>query len=204
MKGILITLEGPDGSGKSTQARLLSNRLKREGRDVATTREPGGTPAAESLRLIALDQQLDPRAELLVFLAARAEHVATLIRPTLERGRIVVCDRYIDSSVAYQGYGLGLDVDEIRELNRFATVGLDPDVTLLLDVAPEVGFGRRSRNRSDAIERRDDSFHRRLREGFLVEASRYPGRFRVIDADRPVEAVAEEIRLIVAPFLKAG
>jgi dTMP kinase len=193
MKGVFITLEGPEGAGKSLQAKRLADRLRGAGREAVLTREPGGTPAAEALRAIALESPLHPRAELLVFLAARAEHVEVLIRPALERGAAVICDRYVDSTVAYQGYGLGLDPEQIRSLNAYATDGLMPDLTLVLDVPPKVGFARRGEVRGDNIERREDAFHERLREGFLAEARREPERMRVIDGSLGADAVAEAV-----------
>ncbi|MBW3622683.1 MAG: dTMP kinase [Armatimonadetes bacterium] len=201
MKGLFITLEGPEGAGKSLQTGRLAERLRASGREVVLTREPGGTPAAEVLRSIALETPLHPRAELLVFLAARAEHVERLIRPALSRGAIVLCDRFIDSTVAYQGYGLGLDPEQIRSLNAYATDGLLPDLTLVLDIPPLLGFSRRGETRGDNIERREDSFHERLREGFLAEARREPERIRVVDGTAEVEAVAERIWDHIAPWV---
>jgi dTMP kinase len=199
--GAFITLEGPEGAGKSLQASRLAERVLSMGREVVQTREPGGTPSAEALREIALETPLHPRAELFVFLAARAEHVEKLIRPALERGAVVLCDRFIDSTVAYQGYGLGLDADRIRSLNDLATGGLSPDLTMVLDVPPEIGFARRGEARRDRIERREDDFHARLREGFLAEARRFPERIRVIDGTREAGVVADRIWEEAEPLL---
>ena len=197
--GRFITFEGPEGAGKSLQARRLAERLREAGREVVLTREPGGTPAAETLRGFALETPLHPRSELLVFLAARAEHVEALIRPALERGAVVICDRFIDSTVAYQGYGLGLDPIQIRSLNAYSTDGLAPDQTLVLDVPPEVGFARRGEARQDQIERRDDDFHARLREGFLSESRREPDRIHVLDGTQDPDAITELIWSLVEP-----
>lgn len=202
MSGLFITLEGPEGAGKSLQAQRLAERLRAEGHEVVLTREPGGTPAAENLRAIALQAPLHPRAELLVFLAARAEHVEGLIRPALELGAIVVCDRFIDSTVAYQGYGLGLDPEQIRSLNAYATSDLLPDLTLILDIPPLLGFSRRGEVRQDAIESREDDFHVRLREGFLAEAQRDPDRIKVLDGSQEVDAVGDQIWDQVRSLLK--
>lgn len=199
--GLFLTLEGPEGAGKSLLAGSLAERMRASGREVVLTREPGGTPAAEALRAIALGTPLHPRAELFVFLAARAEHVEALIRPALARGAVVVCDRFSDSTVAYQGYGLGLGADRVRSLCEEAAGGVRPDLTLLLDLPPEVGFARRADARRDRIERRDDAFHDRLRQGFLAEAAREPQRIRVLDATCQAEEVAAAAWMIVASRL---
>lgn len=204
---MFITFEGPEGSGKTTQLRLLADALEAAGRRVVCTREPGGTPIAERIRALALHETLAPEAELLLFLAARAEHVAVCIRPALEQGRVVLCDRFTDSTVAYQGYGLGLGLAELRRLCAFAAGDLTPDLTLLLDLDPELGLRRRFAAAADRasdpgsvnrMEQRHIEFHRRVRDGFLREAEHAPGRFCRIDAGRPAADVQAEIWRCVA------
>ena len=185
--GLFIVFEGGEGAGKSTQVRLLSDSLVAEGREVVVTREPGGTPAAEAIRALVLDPAnfgLDPRAEALLFAAARAEHAAALIRPALERGAIVVCDRYIDSSVAYQGLGRDLGVEKIRDLSAWATEDLLPDLTIVLDIDPVVGLARAGQV-SDAPDRMESealAFHQMVRQAFLSAAEASADRYLVIDA----------------------
>lgn len=192
-RGAFITLEGPEGAGKTTQARLLGERLRATGWPVVLTREPGGDPLSEAIRSLLQNPELvvTPRAELLLFLAARAQHVDRVIRPALERGEIVVCDRFSDSTIAYQGYGAGLPWDAVASLTQFATGGLEPDLTLLLDVDPAIGLQRQGEwNR---MEHRGVEFHHRVRAGFLALARMHPERIRVVDASRTFEEVAGEI-----------
>lgn len=194
MAGRFIALEGGEGAGKSTQQRLLADHLRARGREVVTTREPGGTPAAEDVRAILLSNAhagLDDRAEALLFAAARGEHVARVIRPALERGADVVCDRYLDSSVAYQGYGRELGADTVRDLSLWATGGLLPDLVVLLDVDPSTGLARAGE--PDRLESEPLAYHERVRRGFLELASRDPGRYLVLPASRTVESLAEAI-----------
>jgi dTMP kinase len=191
--GRFLTLEGPDGSGKTTQAALLVERLKAHGRDTLLTREPGGGgPIAERIRdLLLHGGDMAGATELLLFFAARAEHVVSLIRPALTDGRVVVCDRYTDSTLAYQGAGLGVDEETILTLHRLATGDLWPDHTILLDVAPEAGLERqRDRNR---MEERGVEFARRVRDGFLALAAAHPNRIAVVDAREAVDEVHERI-----------
>lgn len=194
MAGRFIALEGGEGAGKSTQQHLLAEHLRARGREVVTTREPGGTPAAEAVRDILLSTAhtgLDDRAEALLFAAARGEHVARVIRPALERGADVVCDRYLDSSVAYQGYGRELGADTVRDLSLWATGGLLPDLVVLLDVDPRTGLGRAGE--PDRLESEPIEYHDRVRRGFLELASRDPSRYLVLPASRTIEALAEAI-----------
>ena len=201
--GRLIAFEGVEGSGKSTQLELLRETL--EGRDieVVVTREPGGTPAGERVRALLLDPEveLDPRAEALLFAAARAELVAEVIRPALERGAVVLCDRYLDSSLAYQGVARGLGRGPVEEVNRFATGGLLPDLVVLLDLDPADGLGRRT-GELDRIEAQDLGFHRRVRQAFCDLAAADPGRFAVVDAAAPVGEVAARVQAAVLPLLE--
>ena len=196
--GLFIAFEGGDGAGKSTQAALLTQALQDAGRTVVRTREPGGTPVGEKLRSLVLEHghgQIDARTEALIFAASRAAHVDQVIRPALERGDVVVSDRYIDSSVAYQGAGRDLGTDAVRSINGWATGGLVPDLTVLLDVDPE--SGRRRRTASDAAEDRlesePDSFHGSIRQAFLALAEASPGRYLVLDASAPVADLAQKI-----------
>ena len=201
--GLFIVFEGGDGAGKSTQAALLSERLEAAGRTVLRTREPGGTPIGEKLRALVLEHghgDVDPRTEALMFAASRAAHVEQLIRPALAAGTAVVCDRYIDSSVAYQGIGRGLGPAEVLEINRWATGGLSPDLTILLDVAPDTGRRRRTSGAlaEDRMEAEPDDFHARIRAAFLDLAGSAPDRYLVLDAGRPVADLAADIAARVA------
>lgn len=208
---MLITLEGGEGVGKSTQERLLSEYLTACGLDVVRTREPGGTAVAEEIRQVLLtprDAGLNARAEALLFAAARAEHVARVIRPALDRGAVVVCDRFLDSSVAYQGFGRELGPEFIRDLSLWATEGLAPDLVIVLDLDPEVGLGRLSS--ADRLEREPLAYHQRVRAGFLAIASGDPHRHAIVDASAPAETVAEGVRarvrsrLVSIGLLKPG
>lgn len=188
---MFVTIEGIEASGKSTLAESLAGRLQAEGRDVFVTREPGGTPVGDAVRVIFLDRsiRIEPLAEAFLINAARVQHVARGIRPALEAGRAVVCDRFIDSTLAYQGYGRGLDLAELRQLSDRAAGGLMPDVTLLVDVPVEVSRERR-RERGGAVDRLEseaDAFYERVRAGYL-ELARGP-RHRVIDGTLPVSEV---------------
>lgn len=197
-KGLFITFEGPDGSGKSTQAQSLASRLQEEGYRVLLTREPGGTKLGEAVREILLGKahQISQRTEALLYAAARAQHVEEKLIPALARGQIVICDRFVDSSLAYQGYGLGMCLSEINQINSFATGGLKPDLTFLLDLSPQEGLARarQDRGQMDRIEERDLQFHTKVRQGFLELAKQESQRFRVIQTqDRYKEEVAASI-----------
>ena len=196
-----ITLEGPDGSGKTRQAMLLSQRLGSLDCDVVLTREPGGTEIGEQIRqvLTSLDNTLmSPRAEFLLFSASRAQHVHEHIRPHLERGGVVICDRFFDASMAYQGYGHQLDLEALRAITSFATQGLTPDLTILLDLPVEQGLHRREQggdwNRLDAY---DLEFHRRVQKGYLALAESEPERWVIIDGLQTVDQVHSDIIRIV-------
>ncbi len=204
-RGLFITLEGGDGSGKSTQAELLGHWLAAEGREIVRTREPGGTPFGNEVREIVLHSRGDisPRAEALLYAADRAHHIATKVRPALARGEIVIQDRYLDSSVAYQGAGRVLDATEIRELSLWAAEGLLPDVTILLDLDEDVARERldSANKKFDRLEAEKSEFHARVRHAFLALAAAEPERFLVLDASLPIAELAESIRARIAPLL---
>ncbi len=204
---MFITFEGVEGAGKTTQIRLLTDRLRQSGRtDILTTREPGDGPLGTELRRLALHPpggiHVAPRAELLIMLADRAQHVAHVVRPHLEQGGIVVCDRYADSSAAYQGYGRGLDIDEIKCLNTWATGGLLPDLTVLLDLDPAIGLSRQ--NERNVMEAQSLAFHTRVRKGFLALAEAAPAQWRVLDAARLPDIIHAEIWSLIEERLKEG
>src|SRR5690606_15131126 len=189
--GVFITFEGGDGSGKSTQARLLADWLQSTGRTVMQTKEPGGTELGLELREIVLHRRGDiaPRAEALIYAADRAHHIATKVRPALERGEVVVQDRYLDSSVAYQGAGRVLERAEIRELSLWATEGLMPDLTILLDLDESAGRSRmQSRTKYDRLEAEEGHFHARVRDAFLELAEAEPERFLLLDATASMQS----------------
>lgn len=200
---LFIVLEGGDGAGKSTQAALLADHLHGLGHEVVRTREPGGTPIGEKLRSLVLEHghgEVDARTEALLFAAARAAHVQQLILPALARGATVICDRFIDSSVAYQGVGRGLGTDEVLSLNRWATAGLRPDLTILLDVDPRAGRDRRTQGDAaeDRLESEPDDFHARIRKAFLDRAGNDDGAYQVLDASLAREVLAGRIAAAVA------
>ncbi len=211
MKGLFITFEGTEGSGKTTQISLLADHLTSAGLTVTLTREPGGTPIGDQVRKVLLDpsnKALHPRAELLLYAASRAQHLAERILPALEAGRIVLCDRFSDATLAYQGYGRGLDIGTIRALDQIVTGGMNPHLTLLLDLDAAAGLSRaRGRNSSAGLEHEgrfeneDIAFHDRVRRGYLTLARQDPERVRVVDAARPPDVVQRDIRAIVDELL---
>ena len=208
--GLFITLEGIDGTGKSTQLRLLAQHLKRRGLPVRATREPGGTKVGERIRKILLAStttQLAPLAELALMYAARAQHLQEVIRPALAKGEIVVSDRYNDASLAYQGYGRKLGEEAVRAFDRIVCARTQPDLTLVLDLAPRLSLeraqGRQSRRKSrqERFELQGMNFHRRVRRGYLALARKEPRRVKVVRANGPVAEVQAEIRKLVDAFL---
>ena len=205
MTGLFITLEGGDGSGKTTQMGALTAWLQQQGRTVVQTREPGGTDLGVEVREIVLHSrgEVTPRAEALLYAADRAHHIASLVRPALDRGEVVIQDRYLDSSVAYQGAGRVLDPVEVRDLSLWATEGLLPHLTVLLDLDPSVGRERLevSRTRYDRLEAAPDDFHERVRQAYLALAAAEPERFLVLDATRPVDELQQSIRDRVSHLL---
>ncbi|MCU0302152.1 MAG: dTMP kinase [Candidatus Nanopelagicales bacterium] len=205
MPGAFVVFEGGEGAGKSTQCRLLADALVARGHEVVVTREPGGTAIGEAIREVLLgagSRGMAARTEALLFAAARAEHAATLIRPAVARGAVVLSDRYLDSSVAYQGAARGLGEERIAELSRWATEGLVPDLTVVLDVDPTIGLGRaRDANRMEA---EPAAFHAGVRASFLRRAAASPGRYLVLPADRPPEEVAARVLEAVRDVLPAA
>ncbi len=212
MKGTFITFEGGEGSGKSTQARMLAGYLKHAGYDVVQTREPGGTAIGDAIRTILLNPELSEMnnvTELLLLSASRAQNVAERIKPGLERGNIVVCDRYTDSTLAYQGYGRDFDLGLLKSLNKIATGGVMPDFTILLDVPVELGLARSKaldkedagQGQADRFELEDIEFHRRLRKGFLKMAEKEPERFIIIPVDKDIETTHRLVAAAVEEIL---
>ena len=194
MTARFISFEGGDGAGKTTQITLLAQHIESTGADVVVTREPGGTKLGQEIRQALLHgEDMSPRTEALLYSADRAHHAATVIRPALERGATVITDRFADSSVAYQGAARELGTDEIRDLNTWAVDGLTPELTILLDLDPEIGSERVGAEK-DRLELEGAAFHRRVRETFLDMARAEPDRFIVIDANKPVEEIAADIR----------
>ena len=206
-KGLLISLEGPDGSGKSSVLEALSSFFQQAQEEVLTTREPGGVPIAEGLRRIILDPQntaMDEKTELLLYIASRRQHLAERVLPALAEGKTVIMDRFIDSSVAYQGYGRGLEVEEINWLNHYATDGLKPDLTIYLDIDVKEGLERiaKSEHReADRLDQESLDWHERVRQGYLKILAQEPERFVKIDASQALEQVIEDsLRVIQERF----
>jgi dTMP kinase len=200
MTPMFLSIDGGDGTGKSTQVELLGAWLREQGREAVTCRDPGSTPLGEAVRGILLDRhdlEIHRRSEMLLYMAARAQMVEQVIRPALAQGKTVLCDRYLLANVAYQGYGGGLDVAQLREVGRVATGGLMPDLTIVLDVPPEVAAARMARP-LDRMEQQGAAFHARVRDGFLAEAARAPEKIVVVSAVGSIEAVQQTIREIVA------
>ncbi|UOR00960.1 dTMP kinase [Leucobacter allii] len=210
MSGVFITFEGGDGAGKSTQAELLEAWLETRGRAVLRTREPGGTPLGSRLRELLLHGgeeigEVAPRAEALLYAADRAQHIARLVRPALDRGDVVVQDRYIDSSLAYQGAGRVLELAEVRRISEWAAGGLWPQLTVLLDLDPAAGVERRRARggAADRLEAERGAFHEAVRRGFLALADADPTRYLVLDATRPVQDLHREVAARVSELLEA-
>lgn len=205
MPGLFVTFEGGEGSGKSTQVARLAARLRASGLDPLVTREPGGTPVGEGIRALLLDHERRPAplTEAMLMVAARAQLAATVLRPALEAGRIVLCDRYGDSTLAYQGGGRGLDHDLLAGWNRAATGGLVPDLTLLFDLPVPLGLGRRhaAAGAANRLDREPQEFHERVRARYLDLAAAEPGRWRVIDANVGVDELESRVWEAVGPRL---
>jgi dTMP kinase len=200
--GILVTFEGIEGSGKSTQIALTARYMEERGYPYLVTREPGGTPLGKEIRRLLLDKnelRIDPLAELFLIEADRAQHVAEIIRPALEEGRMVLCDRFTDATIAYQGYGRGMDLAFIEAMNQRATGGLMPQCTIVLDCSLDKGMARAGGQ--DRFEREDHLFHQRVREGYLSIAQQEPQRVKVVSGEGEQEAIQEEIRTILLPLV---
>ncbi len=202
MRGKFITFEGSEGCGKSTQSKLLHRYLKANGHDVVYLREPGGTKISEKIRKILLDARntgMDVQCEMLLYMASRAQIVTEIIRPSLKQGKIVICDRFLDSTLAYQGYGLGMDKTLIRSIGYFATGGLKPDLTIFLDLPVEKGLNVRKRAK-DRIEQRSIDYHKRVRRGYLMLAKIEPKRIKIVKVAKEKAATQENIRSIIKKY----
>jgi dTMP kinase len=217
--GLFITFEGVEGCGKTTQMEMLTDHLEWKGKKVLAVREPGGTELGERVRSILLNiekeetegesEGLDPWAELFLYEACRVQLVSKRIKPALEEGKVVICDRYTDSTVSYQGYGRGLDIDAVRSVNTLGSMGMVPDITFVLDCAPEVGLKRagsriesiKTGPREDRFEKEDIEFHNRVRDGYLKLAGKEPDRVKVIDAEREIAVIHKEICDIIEKSL---
>jgi dTMP kinase len=207
MKGFFVTFEGIEGSGKTTQINLFANFLEKNNYDYLITREPGGTFIGDQIRAILLNPKnikMDPITEIFLYTASRVQHLAELIKPALAAGKIVVCDRFIDSTLAYQGYGRGISINFIEELNRLILDGVEPDLTFLLDIPPEIGVPRARMVKNDScslngdrIERENMDFHQRVRMGYLRIAAENPERIKIINGNRPADEIN---KLISAHF----
>jgi dTMP kinase len=200
---MFITLEGPEGSGKTSHVPYLVDYFREKGHTIFSTREPGGTSIGEQIREVIHDLknvEMHPRTETLLYQAARAQIVEQVIQPRLKVGEIVICDRYADSTIAYQGYGHQQDLEQVRALVHYATGGLVPDLTILLDVDVEIGLKRKTKNQSEwnRLDAYELGFHRRVRAGYLEMVKQEPGRWRVVDAGREWQSVQEELRQVIA------
>ncbi len=209
-----ITFEGIEGSGKTTQIRLFAERLKRQNRQVLQTREPGGCPIADQIRGILLHPEnaaMDSRTELLLYAAARAQHIEQIVRPALQQGKVVLCDRYTDATMAYQGDGRGLDRKLIQQLNHLASGGCTPKLTLLFDLPIEIGLGRARQREAELqdssegrFEREQLDFHQRIRDGYLTLARNDSDRIKIVDASRSLDDVTLQVADILDSFLPAA
>ncbi|MDP9743592.1 UNVERIFIED_ORG: dTMP kinase [Bacillus sp. B2I3] len=210
-RGIFITMEGPEGAGKTTITQMLGKALQQEGYQVLLTREPGGVPISEQIREVILNKDntaMDSRTEALLYAAARRQHLVEVVMPELERGGIVLCDRFIDSSLAYQGHARGLDIEEVYNINKFAIGDMMPDATLFFDIEPEEGLRRIQSNGEREVNRLDLEaldFHKKVCEGYQFIINRWKERFIIVDAGRSIDEVFEETKAGLLDFLaKAG
>ncbi len=207
-KGLFISFEGNDGSGKTSILNALKEKLQKEGIEIILTREPGGNKIAEQIRSVILDKEntdMDSRTEALLYAAARRQHLVQNVHPLLNQGKIVISDRYIDSSLAYQGFARDIGIDNVYNLNMFATENTLPDLTILFDITPELGITRINANRSREVNRLDlevSSFHKKVYEGYKIVASKYPSRIKVIDASKPFDEVLANVYSIIKETIK--
>ncbi|MEL3955669.1 dTMP kinase [Caldifermentibacillus hisashii] len=207
VKGTFITVEGPDGAGKTTVLNIIAEELAAEGYPIVQTREPGGSPIAEKIRQIILDKkhtEMDPRTEALLYAAARRQHLIEKIIPALEKGNIVLCDRFIDASIVYQGFARKIGIDEVLKINRFAIENTMPDLTIYFDIEPKIGLERIQKHRQGEMNRLDletMEFHKMVREGYLQLLDRFPDRIKKVMADRPIEEVKTEVKKLILSLL---
>jgi len=208
VKGMFITVEGPDGAGKTTVLNMIAQELATEGYPIVETREPGGSPIAEKIRQIILDKnhtEMDPKTEALLYAAARRQHLIEKIIPALEKGNIVLCDRFIDASIVYQGFARKIGIDEVLQINRFAIENTLPDLTIYFDIEPEIGLERIQNYRQGEMNRLDletIEFHKMVREGYLQLLDRFPDRIKKIMADRSIEEVKTEAKKLILQLLE--
>ncbi len=204
--GIFITVEGTDGSGKTTQIKLMDEYLRSKGHEVIVTREPGGTKINEKIRSIILDpenQEMGMITEMLLYASARAQLVSEVIKPALSEGKLVICDRFVDSSYVYQGFGRGLNLKMITEINRVALDGIAPDITFFFDISPNVALKRRiDSTGADRIEKEKMEFHMRVYNGYKKLAMLYPDRIKIVDSDRSIEEIFEDVRSCIDDFVE--
>ncbi|MEK6452430.1 dTMP kinase [Caldifermentibacillus hisashii] len=207
VKGTFITVEGPDGAGKTTVLNIIAEELAAEGYPIVQTREPGGSPIAEKIRQIILDKkhtEMDPRTEALLYAAARRQHLIEKIIPALEKGNIVLCDRFIDASIVYQGFARKIGIDEVLKINRFAIENTMPDLTIYFDIEPKIGLERIQKHRQGEMNRLDletMEFHKMVRGGYLQLLDRFPDRIKKVMADRPIEEVKTEAKKLILSLL---
>lgn len=205
MKGLFITVEGTDGAGKSTQIELLADYIKKSGREALVTREPGGTAISEKIRDIILDVknlEMADTAEALLYAASRAQHIDEKIKPALKKGTVVICDRFTDSSIAYQGYARGTDVRLIEEINSYAVGGCIPDITLFFDIRPEIGILRKESSKTlDRIENEKIDFHYKVYNGYKELLKKYPERIKRIDAEKSIDEIHKDVIKIIKEIL---
>lgn len=206
MKGIFITFEGGEGSGKTTLIQRLMQELQSIGYDPVCSREPGGSKISEAIRSVILDKDntdMDYMTEAFLYAASRAQHLSEVVRPALNEGKLVICDRYVDSSLAYQGYARGLGIDRVYDINLYATEGLLPDLTIFVDIQPSVGLNRIKQNHreEDRLDKEKIDFHEKVHEGYLLVSKKFPERIKVVNGDTSIDEVYNDIRKIVFDYL---